>query len=237
MADVITSEPSSTFRAAPQSGAATQVGEATRKYVVEVIGAFFLVFTVSVSVLSHSAYTPLAAGAVLMVMVYAGGHISGGHYNPAVTMAALFRRRIGIGDAIGYWIAQFVAGVVAALVARAVVNPVRVIALRPSGHALAATAVVELLFTFALSYVVLNVATSKHQENNSFFGLAIGFTVAAGAFAVGGISGGAFNPAVSLGLATGGMFAWSTLWVYIVVQAVAGAAAGLTFLALNPDDR
>jgi aquaporin Z len=179
----------------------------------------------------------LAAGSVLMVMVYAGGHISGGHYNPAVTLAALVRRRIGWGQAVQYWIVQLVAGVVAGLVARAVVDPATVTTLRPSGRALGATAVVELLFTFALCYVVLNVATSKDQPGNSFFGLAIGFTVAAGAFAVGGISGAAFNPAVSLGAAVGGLFAWSTLWVYIVAQAVAGIAAGLVFRALNPDDK
>ncbi|HEY2174431.1 MAG TPA: aquaporin, partial [Mycobacteriales bacterium] len=97
--------------------------------------------------------------------------------------------------------------------------------------------VVELLFTFALCYVVLNVATSKDQPGNGFFGLAIGFTVAAGAFAVGGISGGAFNPAVTLGAAVSGLFDWSTLWVYLVVQAGAGIAAGLAFLALNPNDK
>jgi aquaporin Z len=232
MANVVTRE-----RESVGVVAAARRGAATRKYAVEVIGTFFLVFTVAVSGLSHSAFTPLAAGAVLMVMVYAGGHISGGHYNPAVTMAALWRRRIGLADAVAYWVAQLAAGVVAALVARAVVSPAAVTALHPSGQALAATAVVELLFTFALCYVVLNVATSKNQLGNSFFGLAIGFTVLAGAFAVGGISGGAFNPAVTLGAAVGGLFAWSTLWVYIVVQAVAGTAAGLTFLALNPDDK
>jgi aquaporin Z len=238
MTDVITSEPESVVVAAPRGEAATRkYAVATRKYAVEVIGTFFLVFTVAVSGLSHSTFTPLAAGAALMVMVYAGGHISGGHYNPAVTLAALWRRRIGPADAVAYWIAQFVAGVIAGVVARAVVNPAAVTTLHPTGHALAATAAVELLFTFALCWVVLNVATSKDQVGNSFFGLAIGFTVLAGAFAVGGISGGAFNPAVSLGAAVGGLFAWSTLWVYIVVQAVAGTAAGLTFLALNPDDK
>jgi aquaporin Z len=214
-----------------------RLAAASRKYTVEAIGTFFLVFTVAVSGLTGSVFTPLAAGAVLMVMIYAGGHISGGHYNPAVTMAALVRRRIGIGDAVGYWVVQLVAGVVAAVIARAIVNPPVVRALQPAGHVLVAAAVVELLFTFALCYVVLNVATSKDQPGNSFFGLAIGFTVAAGAFAVGGISGGAFNPAVALGAATAGLFAWSTLWVYLVVQVVAGAAAGLTFLALNPDDK
>jgi aquaporin Z len=235
MVDVLTSgtvtrEPESVAAAAPR-------GAAARRYAVEAIGTFFLVFAVAASVLSHSTFTPLAAGATLMVMVYAGGHISGGHYNPAVTLAALWRGRIGLADAVAYWIAQFAAGVVAALVARAVVNPAAVTTLHPSGHALAATAVVEFLFTFALCWVMLNVATSKDNPNNAFYGLAIGFTVLAGAFAVGGISGGAFNPAVSLGAATGGLFAWSTLWVYVVVQAVAGTAAGLAFLALNPDDK
>jgi aquaporin Z len=229
--EVVTSRPESAAVAVSPWRAAT------RKYAVEAIGTFFLVFTVALSVLSHSTFTPLAAGAALMVMVYAGGHISGGHFNPAVTMAALWRRRIGLADAIAYWIAQFVAGVLAGWAARAVVNPATVTTLHPSGHALTATAVVEFLFTFALCWVMLNVATSKDQPNNAFYGLAIGFTVIAGAFAVGGISGGAFNPAVSLGAATGGLFAWSTLWVYIVVQAVAGIVAGLAFLALNPDDR
>jgi aquaporin Z len=170
-------------------------------------------------------------------MIYAGGHISGGHYNPAVTMAALVRRRIGIGDAVAYWIVQVAGGVVAGAIARAVVNPPAVKTLTLSGHTEAAAAVVELLLTFALCYVVLNVATSKDQPGNGFFGLAIGFTVVAGAFAVGGISGGVFNPAVALGGATAGLFAWSTIWVYLVVQVAAGIAAGLAFLALNPGDR
>jgi aquaporin Z len=231
MAHVVTDEPTSVALSA------AGVGESTRKYAVEVIGTFFLVFTVATSVLSHSSYTPLAAGSALMVMVYAGGHISGGHYNPAVTMAALWRGRISLADATAYWIAQFAAGVVAGLIALVVVDPPAVQTLHPSGHALVATAVVEFLFTFALCYVVLNVATSKSQTGNSFFGLAIGFTVTAGAFAVGGISGGAFNPAVALGAASAGLFAWSTLWVYVVAQALAGVIAGVAFLALNPDDK
>jgi aquaporin Z len=172
-----------------------------------------------------------------MVMVYAGGHISGGHYNPAVTLAALVRRRIAIRDVFGYWIAQVVGAAAAGALARAVVNPTVVKTLSLSGHSEAATTVVELLVTFALCYVVLNVATSKDQANNGFFGLAIGFTVVAGAFAVGGISGGVFNPAVALGGATAGLFAWSTIWVYIVAQSAAGIAAGLAFRALNPADK
>jgi aquaporin Z len=231
MADVVTRQTAIPAMSVPSWAVAG------RAYAVEAIGAFFLVFTVVVSVLSDSSFTPLAAGAVLMVMIYAGAHISGGHYNPAVTMAALVRGRIGLGQAAGYWVAQLVAGVVAGIVARAVVNPLTVPAPHMAGRALTAAGLAELLFTFALCYVVLNVATSKDQPGNAFFGLAIGFTVAAGAFAVGGISGGVFNPAVALGATTVGVFAWSTFWIYLVVQVIAGIAAGLVFRALNPDDK
>ena len=232
MAGVITRESAPVYAAH-----IPQYGIAARKYATEFIGAFFLTFAVAMAALSGSVFVPLAAGATLMVMIYAGGHISGGHYNPAVTMAALVRRRIGTSDAVAYWIVQAAAGIAAGALARALVNPATVRTLTLSGHTEVAAAVVEVLITFALCYVVLNVATSKDQKNNGFFGLAIGFTVTAGAFAVGGISGGLFNPAVTLGGATAGLFAWSTIWVYLVVQLGAGIAAGLTFLALNPGDR
>jgi len=209
------------------------------KYAVEAIGTFFLVFTVGAAVGSGSPFAPLGIGAILMVMVSAGGHLSGGHYNPAVTMAVLVRRRIHLRDAVGYWVVQFGAGLLAAVVVRTVVDPTRMAtatAMTLTGRTLLAAFVVELLFTFALCYVVLNVATSKDHPDNSFYGLAIGFTVVAGAFAVGAISGGAFNPAVSLGAAVMGMFAWPTLWIYLMAQVLAGIAAGVTFLALNLDD-
>ena len=210
------------------------------RYAVEGIGTFFLVFTVGAAVGSGSPLAPLAIGAVLMVMVYAGGHLSGGHYNPAVTMAVLVRHRIGLRDATAYCIVQLGAGLLAAVVVRVVVDPTRTstaAAMTLTGHTLLAAFVVELMFTYALCYVVLNVATSRHHPDNSFYGLAIGFTVMAGAFAVGRISGGVFNPAVSLGAAAMGMVSWPTLWIYLVAQTLAGLAAGATFLALNPDDR
>jgi aquaporin Z len=210
------------------------------KYAVEAIGTFFLILTVGAAVGSHSALAPLAIGSALMVMIYAGGHLSGGHYNPAVTLAALIRHRIGVRDAVAYWLSQIGAGLIAALVVRTVIDPTqtgRPTTMTLNGPTLWAAFVVELLFTFALCYVVLNVATSRDHPNNSFYGLAIGFTVLAGAVAVGGISGGAFNPAVTVAGAVMQIFAWPTLWVYLVAQLVAGAAAGLTFLALNPDDK
>ncbi|ORA34532.1 porin [Mycobacterium aquaticum] len=207
---------------------------------VEAIGTFFLVFTVGAAVTTASPLAPVGIGAVLMVMIYAGAHLSGGHYNPAVTLAVLVRGKIGLVDALGYWIVQFGAGLLAAIVVRNVVGADRVTTRAPltlSGHALLAAFAVELLFTFALCYVVLNVATSRRHPDNTFYGAAIGFTVMAGAVAVGAISGGAFNPSVTLGAAVMDIFAWPTLWVYLVAQAIAGLAAGVTFLALNPDDK
>lgn len=225
---------------APAPGALVSSPSSGVKYAVEAIGTFFLVFTVGAVVATGSQFSPMAIGTVLMVMVYAGGHLSGGHYNPAVTVAVLVRGRIKLRDAAAYWLVQLGAGVLAALVVRDVVDPVqigRAATMTLSGHKLVAALVVEMLFTFALCYVVLNVATSKCQNGNSFYGLAIGFTVVAGAFAVGAISGGAFNPAVSLGAAVMGIFAWPTLWVYMVAQILAGLAAGITFLVVNPDDK
>jgi aquaporin Z len=236
IAGSVADKPGTLTHSAPVDGSS----RAAAKYFVEAIGTFFLVLTVGAAVASRSSLAPLAIGASLMVMIYAGGHVSGGHYNPAVTLAVLVRRRIGLPDAAAYWVVQLGAGVLAAIVVRTVVDPAEVAktaTLTLSGHSLVAAFVVELLFTFALCYVVLNVATSKSHPNNSFYGLAIGFTVMAGAAAVGSISGGAFNPAVSLGAAVMSMFAWPTLWVYFIAQVIAGIAAGVTFLVLNPDDR
>jgi aquaporin Z len=80
------------------------------------------------------------------------------------------------------------------------------------------------------------VATSKDHPNNSFYGLAIGLVVLAGATAVGGISGGAFNPAVGLGICLAGLMSWKLIWVYLIVCGLGGALAGYAFRALNPDD-
>jgi aquaporin Z len=230
-ADVVTGVEATEVSAGPR---------AIAKYAVEAIGTFFLVFTVGAAVGSRSTLAPLAIGASLMVMIYAGGHLSGGHYNPAVTLAALVRRRIGLRDAVPYWIVQIGAGLLAAQVVRSVIDPAELATtatMTLSGQTMLGAFVGELLFTFALCYVVLNVATSKDHPDNSFYGLAIGFTVVAGAVAVGTISGGAFNPAVTIGAAVMHMFAWQTLWVYLMAQIIAGVAAGATFLALNPNDK
>jgi aquaporin Z len=207
-----------------------------RKYVTEFIGAFGLVFTVGCAVLSRAPLAPLAIGAALMVFVYAGGHISGGHYNPAVSLAVYLRGRLGASDLGPYWLAQLAGAAVAALAAKFVVNPPVEVQLDLTGRAIGAALVAEFIFTFALAYVVLNVATSKDHPGNSFYGLAIGFTFFVGAASVSSISGGAFNPAVALGASIMGLFSWSDIWLYLLADLAGGAAAAMAFRYLNPED-
>jgi aquaporin Z len=206
------------------------------KYVTEMIGTFFLVLTVGCTVLAGGTgvIPPLAIGSALMVMIFAGGHISGGHFNPAVTLGVWVRGRCPSKDVAPYMAAQIIGGILAALVVKFLRSGAAIPALKPAiGPALVA----ELLFTFALVFVVLNVATAKDTAGNSFYGLAIGFTVLTGAFAVGDISGGAFNPAVAVGLSVLGISPWINLWIYLLANLVGGAAAGVTFLALHPAEK
>lgn len=206
-----------------------------RKLVVEAIGTFFLVLTIGQVVIDPGAgaLAPLAIGSALMVMVYAGGHISGGHYNPAVTLGVFLRGRATAPELGGYWVAQVVGGVAAALVT-GFLKPDAVVAI--ADPPVAQAFVAEFLFTFALVYVVLNVATARGTRGNSYFGLAIGFTVLVGAYSVGAISGGAFNPAVAVGITVLGLSAPGFLWVFLVANLLGGAAAGLLFNALDLGD-
>lgn len=207
-----------------------------RKLIVELIGTFFLVLTVGMTVVGAkadspaAALAPLAIGSALMVMVYAGGHISGGHYNPAVTLAVWLRGKCTAAEMPAYWIAQVLGGAAAAFAVLYLKGSPEVITATPAiGPALLA----EFLFTFALCYVVLNVATAKGTEGNSNYGLAIGFTVLVGAYAVGGISGGAFNPAVAVGVTLMGLSAPGDIWIFLVADFLGGLVAGLLFRALD----
>ena len=206
------------------------------KLMTEFIGTFFLVLTIGCTVIGTAGtgvIPPLAIGAVLMVMVFAGGHVSGAHYNPAVTLGVVVRGRCSVSDAVGYVIAQCAGAYVAALSVGFFKGGVPVTAAEiDTTKALVA----EFLFTFALVYVVLNVATAKGTANNSFYGLAIGSTVMAGAFAAGGISGGAFNPAVALGITAMGLSSLTNIWVFLVANFAAGIAAAIVFKTINPQD-
>jgi aquaporin Z len=206
-----------------------------KKYATEFIGTFFLMLTIGCTGMAAGpgVIPPLAIGSVLMVMIYAGGHVSGAHYNPAVTTAVFLRGRCAGADVLPYCIAQL-AG--AALAAVPVLSFKRSDAVTLDPNVPAALAA-EFLFTFALAYVVLNTATSKATSGNSYFGLAIGFTVMSAGFAVGHVSGGALNPAVAVGAMIMGMLPWGKLWLYLVAQVIAGAAAAFVFRWINPEDR
>ncbi|HEV2320641.1 MAG TPA: aquaporin [Verrucomicrobiae bacterium] len=207
-----------------------------KKYLTEFIGTFFLVLTVGMTVIAPGAgaLAPLAIGSALMIMVYAGGHVSGGHYNPAVTLAVWLRGRCGTGDVVPYWCAQVAGSVAAAILALALKgNPI----VSSMDLAVLPALIAEFVGTFALAYVVLNVATAKSTAGNSFYGLAIGFTIMTMAFALGGISGGAFNPAVAIGIVVMHIARASTIWIYLLANLLAGAVAAGVFRFINPEDK
>lgn len=202
------------------------------KYLTEFIGTMFLVLTICLTVIGGAPMAPLAIGASLMIMVYMGGHISGAHYNPAVTLALAMRGKLPSAEVVPYMVAQILGAIVASLLGYVIMGRTFAPAPAPTATVVAAL-LVEILYTFALALVVLNSATHQATKGNSFYGLAIGFTIVVAAFAGGGISGGAFNPAVGIGptlvhgLMGGGSF--SSLWLYIVGPFVGGALAAVVF--------
>lgn len=208
-----------------------------RKLIVEFIGTFFLVLTIGLNVIGASpetvVFAPIAIGTVLAVMIFAGGHVSGGHFNPAVTLAAYLRGRCPAKDVPGYWIVQVAGGVIAGVAACWLKGCP---ALTPGEIQTGPALLAEFLFTFALAYTVLNVATAKGTAGNSFYGWAIGSTVLVGAYSVGAISGGAFNPAVAVALCSMKLAAWSNLWIYLVANLAGGAVAAVVFKITHRDD-
>jgi aquaporin Z len=208
-----------------------------RRYVMEFVGTFFLVTAIGFS------GDPLAIGLMLAVMVYMGGHVSGAHYNPAVSLAIHMRGKLSTGDTLRYWAAQFLGALAAASLYLAVMS--KSFAPNPDPNVDKWKVIVlEALFTFALASVVLNVATTKALAGNYIYGLAIGLTVTAGALSVGSLTGGAFNPSVSVGpyivKAVHGTTAWSSagrdMGFHLVGTFLGGAIAGLAFKFFNPDE-
>ena len=207
-----------------------------KKYLVEFVGTFFLVFVIGMAVRSGSPFAPFAIGAILMVMIYAGGHVSGAHFNPAITLAVLIRGgdpkdRVPV---VPYWISQLAGAIVAAVLVNYLFGG-RVLN-GPALHGSIPSIIVEFLFTFALGWVILNTATHKGLAGNSFYGIAIGMTVMAGAVTVGGISGGAFNPAVGLAVFTMGLESAKQLGIYVVSDFAGAVAAAFFFKAVHGRD-
>ena len=209
-----------------------------RAYLTETIGTFFLVLTIGLSVMGGSPMAPLAIGASLMVMVYMGWHISGGHYNPAVTLAVALRRQLPMPEVLKYWVSQLVGATLGAFAAYVIMN--RTFAPAPGFGVTSIEAIaVEFFYTFALCLVVLQTRTSSKTTGNQYYGLAIGFTVVVAAFAGGGVSGGAFNPAVGFGptliYTIFGHGTMRELWIYIVGPFL-GALASVAVFKLQGDD-
>ena len=197
------------------------------KLLTELVGTF-LFFSVIALAGPIGPLAPVAIGGALIAMVYMGGHISGAHYNPAVTLAVFLRGKIGATDLAAYWVVQLLAAALAFTFGYLVSGQAGGIHPGPKVGMLSALAV-EFVFTTALAIVVLNTAATRATQGNSFYGLAIGITIAAAAFAGGPISGGAYNPAVGFGATFGSAVyaggSWSDLWLYIAGPLL-GAAAG-----------
>jgi len=209
-----------------------------KKYLTEFIGTFFLVLTIGLVAATGTPLGPLTIGSILMVMVYMGGHVSGAHYNPAVTLGIMIRGAVPKSDVLPYMAAQILGAIAAALVSMLIVGASFAPEPDPEASVVAAL-LVELLFTFALTLVILNVATSSATKGNSYFGLAIGFTILAAAYAGGPISGGAFNPAVGLGPivvhAIDGKGTFGDLWLYLVGPFAGAVLAAFVFALQHPD--
>ncbi len=205
-----------------------------KNYLVEFIGTFFLVAAIGLT------GNPLAIGAMLMVMVYFGGHISGAHYNPAVTLAILMRGKIKANEAIIYMVIQILGATAGAFFCMIMKGGHTFAPAPMAGINILKPLIAEMVFTFALASVVLNVATHSKTAGNSFYGLAIGFTVLASAFCVGGISGGAFNPAVGIGPilvdTINGGDSMKNIWIYIVGPFAGAAIAAIVFKVINPEE-
>ena len=199
------------------------------KLAAEFIGTFFLALTICTAAVHGSAgeYAPFAIAATLMVMVYAVGHISGAHFNPAVTVAVWIRGACDKNDVAPYIGTQLLAGALAAFVSQELLFSETSVASIQMDTTNAISA--EFLYTFALVYVILNVATAEATEGNSYYGAAIAFVVLAGALTVGEISGGSFNPAVTGALYVSGVLELSDLWIHLVPQFLAGFVAVQAF--------
>ncbi len=210
-----------------------------KKLIIEFIGTLILVFTVGNAVASGSPIAPIAIGASLMIAIFAGGHISGGHYNPAVSIAVWRRGKMSLIEMLMYWGVQISGAVVAALLVNYLngdaLKHIAEAGAKAKGASTGQVFVAEGLWTFVLAWVVLNVATAKKNDGNGFYGLAIGFTVAAGAVSLGGISGGVFNPAVYVGLIVMGLKSVGGIALFWGAQLLGGLVAAAVFKATSDD--
>ena len=212
-----------------------------KKYIVEFIGTFFLVLTVCMTSYSKVSadLQPLAVGSMLMVLIYSMGYLSGAQFNPAISLAIYLRGRINLKEMGFYWIAQILGAVAAAMITAVLISakpPVGLIASTPQFFSMIPALIAEVLGSFALTWVILTVATSKALDGNNFYGLAIGFTVTALMYTLGSVSGSAFNPVVAIASCIAHLSTWNNLWIYMV-GGLGGAVLGtIAFKYISGDE-
>lgn len=204
-------------------------------YIAEFVGTFFLVLTIGFNVLQNTALAPISIGSMLMSMIFATGKVSGGHFNPAVTLGVYGRGKIDGNNAVWYIACQLIGGLLAGVTYLSMLGAT--FTLGPGhGYGLGSVCIAEVLFTAALVFVVLSVATTAQDEGNWYFGLAIGFTVMAAAFAIGPISGCSLNPAVTFGvffsnfLHTG--YLRVSLWLLYTLSSLFGSLVAVMFFQI-----
>ena len=203
---------------------------------MEATGNFVLVFAFGVAIVAHSWFSPLLIAAPLVAMVYSGSRASGAHYNPALTIAMLIRRRLPLRAALPVWLVQLGAGLLAAVSVRAIVDPRQLAvtaAMTLKGPTLLAAFALELISTCALCFLALEVSAGDRHTVDDYYAWPIAFSVIAGTAVLGAITNGAFDPRVSFDDALLGIFSWPTLWVYLVSQLLSGVAATITFVSLG----
>jgi aquaporin Z len=184
------------------------------KYAFEAFGTFGLVLTAGVGLCTRASFAALGIGAVLMALVYTGGNRIGAHFNPAITLATAMWGRIPYREAAAHWLAQFAAGLCAAIATRVIFGSGQseaVMEMLLSGRALLAAFGAELLFVFVLAYVVFSCVGPRRDAPNTVWHLAIGITVVAGTVDFSALFGG----------------------VYLVSQLIAGAFTGIAFLTFG----
>lgn len=206
------------------------------KLLVECAGSFFLVLLVNICALgSLSASTPFVMGMILMAMTYAGGHISGAHFNPAITVAVFIRGKCSAADVPSYIFAQLLGAAIAALTAGAFFMGNVGQGMDLSATALQAV-IAEILGSFAMTWVLLNVTSSRDTIGNSYYGLAIGAVVATLGFVFGPISGGVFNPSIALSFGINNISGFNNFWIYLIGEVIGAILAAYVFLFANGKD-
>jgi aquaporin Z len=205
-----------------------------RKYVVEFIGTFFFVMCICMTLgAGIGMFSPLAVGLTLIMVVYSGGHISGSHLNPAVSLAVYLRGKLNAGDVLPYMVGQFLGATLAAMLSGFLLESFHAAEPVTRDLEVIPSLIAELLGTILYVYVYLNLFTIRKTSGNTYFGLAIGLAYVAALYTFENVSVGAFNPAVALGITMANFTSWSSIWIFFVANFAGGVLAAFLSQYVN----